>query len=61
MTNPEKAKEYDIVREGDGDSRHGRYSTYMYHFCRCPECRQANADYNRDLRARRRAARQAGA
>jgi hypothetical protein len=44
----------DIVREGDGDPRHGRYTTYNNHTCRCTECREAWTQYNRDLRRRRR-------
>ena len=28
-----------------GDSRHGKYSTYMNHKCRCDLCKKANASY----------------
>lgn len=45
-----------IVREGDGDPRHGSTSTYVNHFCRCEHCRAAWATYNRELRRRRREA-----
>ena len=36
---------------GDGMSapRHGSHSTYKNHGCRCPACRAAAADYQRDL------------
>lgn len=47
-----------IVREGDGDERHGKLSTYTNHECRCPQCSQAKRDYDRDLRVRRRRARE---
>lgn len=33
------------------DPRHGRYSTYTYHGCRCDDCRRANADAARRRRA----------
>lgn len=46
----------DIIREGDGDPRHGKLSTYNNHSCRCPECTQAMREYGRDLRERRRQA-----
>lgn len=49
-----------IVREGDGDPRHGRLSTYTNHECRCPDCSRAKREYDRDLRQRRRAQREAG-
>ena len=32
--------------------RHGSHSTYKNRGCRCPACRAAAADYQRDLRAR---------
>ena len=35
---------------------HGRYSTYINHGCRCPDCRAANARYQREARRRRKAA-----
>ena len=44
----------DIVREGDGDPRHGRYTTYQNHQCHCVACKTAWRDYMRDLRRRRR-------
>ena len=31
--------------------KHGRRSTYVALRCRCPLCRQANADYQRQLRS----------
>lgn len=49
-----------IVREGDGDWRHGRLSTYTNHLCRCPDCALAKRDYDRDLRRRRRIALRGG-
>ena len=45
-----------IVREGDGDPRHGSISTYVNHLCRCEACRAAWAAYGRELRRRRREA-----
>lgn len=45
-----------IVRAGDGDSRHGAISTYVNHMCRCEMCRAAWAEYGRELRRRRREA-----
>ena len=50
----------DIIREGDGDPRHGRLSTYNNHSCRCPDCTRAMREYSRDLRERRRTARADG-
>lgn len=44
----------DIVREGDGDPRHGKLSTYTNHCCRCDRCKLAKSSYERDLRQRRR-------
>lgn len=52
-----RGRPLDIVREGDGDPRHGRASTYSNHLCRCDLCRAANTAYYRDLRERRRRAR----
>ena len=43
----------DIVREGDGDPRHGRYTTYTNHRCHCVLCRKAWTEYRRELRLRR--------
>jgi len=31
---------------------HGTRSAYLYHRCRCDECRTANASYMKDLRSR---------
>lgn len=56
-----RGRPLDIIREGDGDPRHGKLSTYNNHDCRCPDCTRAMRDYGRDLRERRRIARQAGA
>jgi len=36
--------------------RHGRYSTYNHHGCRCALCTLARRDYERAARARRKAA-----
>jgi hypothetical protein len=33
------------VQPGDGDSRHGSYSTYVNHRCRCELCRRAWTEY----------------
>lgn len=54
-----RGRPLDIVREGDGDPRHGRPSTYTNHLCRCDLCRAANTAYYRELRERRRQAREA--
>lgn len=32
---------------------HGRVSTYVYHRCRCEDCRRANAQYTRNYRVRK--------
>lgn len=55
-----RARPLDIVREGDGDPRHGKLSTYTNHSCRCADCTTAMRDYGRDLRERRRLARLSG-
>lgn len=34
---------------------HGQRWSYTKHGCRCDECRAANTDYHRELRARKRA------
>jgi len=34
--------------------KHGRYSTYVNHRCRCDECKQANAMYSLRLRMQKR-------
>lgn len=51
------ARPLSIVQPGDGDPRHGSPSTYSNHMCRCDLCRAAQAAYARDLRERRRQAR----
>ena len=33
------------IQAGDGDSRHGLYSSYQNHGCRCDLCRAANAEH----------------
>lgn len=33
---------------------HGSRVSYTAHGCRCPQCRQANTEYTRDYRKRRR-------
>lgn len=48
----------DIIRAGDGDPRHGKLSTYNNHGCRCTGCTVAMREYGRDLRERRRRARE---
>lgn len=55
-----KPRPLDIIREGDGDPRHGKPSTYTNHHCRCPACKAGNAEYMRDLKRRRREALAAG-
>lgn len=52
-----RARPLDIIREGDGDPRHGLASTYNHHECRCPDCTRAIREYGRELRERRRQAR----
>jgi hypothetical protein len=32
------------IQPGDGDPRHGLYSSYKNHGCRCDLCRAANAE-----------------
>lgn len=41
------------VAAGDGDPRHGKYTTYTNHKCHCNLCRAAWSEYCRDLRDRR--------
>ena len=55
-TSIRKHKPLDIVREGDGDTRHGKLSTYNNHHCRCSACTEAMRTYGRHLRERRRQA-----
>jgi queuine/archaeosine tRNA-ribosyltransferase len=54
-----RIRHLDIVREGDGDSRHGKLSTYNNHSCRCHACTAAMRAYGRELRERRKSARAA--
>lgn len=54
-----RSRPLDIIREGDGDPRHGLASTYNHHECRCPDCTRAIREYGRELRERRRQAREA--
>lgn len=42
------------VQPGDGDPRHGNYTTYSNHRCSCELCRSAWAKYNRELQDRKR-------
>jgi len=42
-----------IIVEGDGNPRHGTINGYNNYKCRCPMCKQAWADYMRDLNHRR--------
>jgi hypothetical protein len=36
------------VTAGDGDARHGRYTTYLNHGCRCYLCSEAHRVYMRE-------------
>lgn len=48
-----------FLRPGDGDHRHGTVGGYSNHQCRCPECTDAWNAYGRELRRRKREARDA--
>ena len=46
-----------VLRDGDGDPRHGTPNGYRNHVCRCTLCRAGWAAYQRDLRQRKQEAR----
>jgi hypothetical protein len=55
-TGSEFGRPLELLRPGDGNSRHGTRNGYQYHQCRCNDCRAAWAAYARDLRRRKREA-----
>jgi hypothetical protein len=48
-----------LLHPNDGDPRHGTPGGYSNHQCRCDLCREANNAYIRDLKRRKREARDA--